>query len=77
MINMKDKVISIIAETTGMAKEDIKESSNLLTDLQLESLDIVTLVAELEKAVGKEIPDKDIKEFQTVQDIIDYLEKNA
>ena len=74
---MKDKVVSIIAETTGMAKEDIKESSNLLTDLQLESLDIVTLVAELEKAVGKEIPDKDIKEFQTVQDIIDYLEKNA
>ncbi len=74
---MKDKVVSIIAETTGMAKEDIKESSNLLTDLELESLDIVTLVAELEKAVGKEIPDKDIKEFQTVQDIIDYLEKNA
>ena len=74
---MKDKVVSIIAETTGMAKEDIKESSNLLTDLELESLDIVTLVAELEKAVGKEIPDKDIKKFQTVQDIIDYLEKNA
>ena len=74
---MKDKVVSIIAETTGMAKEDIKESSNLLTDLELESLDIVTLVAELENAVGKEIPDKDIKEFQTVQDIIDYLEKNA
>ena len=74
---MRDKVVSIIAETTGMAKEDIKESSNLLTDLELESLDIVTLVAELENAVGKEIPDKDIKEFQTVQDIIDYLEKNA
>ena len=74
---MKDKVVSIIAETTGMAKEDIQESSNLLTDLELESLDIVTLVAELENAVGKEIPDKDIKEFQTVQDIIDYLEKNA
>ena len=74
---MKDKVITIISSTTGIAKENITENANLLTDLELESLDVVTLVAELEKEVGKEIPDKDIKEFQTVGDVIKYLEDNA
>ena len=74
---MKDKVITIISSTTGIAKENITENANLLTDLELESLDVVTLVAELEKEVGKEIPDKDIKEFQTVGDVIKYLEENA
>ena len=74
---MKDKVITIISSTTGIAKKNITENANLLTDLELESLDVVTLVAELEKEVGKEIPDKDIKEFQTVGDVIKYLEDNA
>ena len=74
---MKDKVISIISQTIGMPKENITENSNLLTDLELESLDIVTLIAELETTIGKEISDKDIKGFQTVKDIIDYLDKNA
>lgn len=74
---MKDKVISIISQTIGMPKESITENSNLLTDLELESLDIVTLIAELETTIGKEISDKDIKGFQTVKDIIDYLDKNA
>ena len=72
---MKDKVISIISQTIGMPKENITENSNLLTDLELESLDIVTLIAET--TIGKEISDKDIKGFQTVKDIIDYLDKNA
>lgn len=74
---MKEKVITIMANTTGKPKESINENSHLLTDLELESLDIVTLVAELETAIGKEIPDKDIKTFQTVKDVIDYLENNA
>ena len=74
---MKDKVISIISQTIGVPKESITENSNLLTDLELESLDIVTLIAELETTIGKEISDKDIKGFQTVKDIIDYLDKNA
>ncbi len=74
---MKEKVITIISNVTGIPKESINEDSNLLTDLNLESLDLVTLIAELESEIGKEIPDKDIKEIQTVGDIISYIEKNA
>ena len=47
---------------------------NLVSDLEIESLDLVDLVAAFEKQYNFEIPDKDIKELQTVNDIIKYIE---
>ena len=46
-----------------------------MTDLELESLDIVTLISECEDKYHLTIPDKDIKTLQTVKDIVDYLNK--
>ena len=49
--------------------------SNLINDLELESLDVVDLVVAFEKEFNIKIDDKDIKQFQTVEDIVKYLEK--
>lgn len=71
-----NKVIEIIANTCEIDKKDIKESSNLLTDLELESLDVVDLIVAFEKEFNIEIADQDIKGFQTVKDIVEYIKKN-
>jgi acyl carrier protein len=43
--------------------------------LGADSLDLVELVMALEEKIGKGIPDKDAEKIQTVQDVIDYSEK--
>ncbi len=71
---MKDKVIKLIAETLDVDAKKISEKTNLVKDLEVESLDLVDLVAAFEEQFGIEIPDKDIKNLQTVGDIIEYAE---
>lgn len=74
---MKDEIINIIARVAEVPKESINEKTNLTKDLALESLDLVTLVAEFEEYFQREIPDNEIKKIQTVEDIIKYYQKNA
>ena len=68
-------VIKLISEVCEIPEEKISEKSNLMTDLELESLDIVTLISECEDEYHLTIPDKDIETLQTVKDIVDYLNK--
>ncbi len=72
---MKEEIISIIAEVLEIPKENINEKTNLVKDLDVESLDLVDLVAAFEDKYDIEILDKDIKNLQTVGDIIKYIEK--
>lgn len=70
---VKERVIDLIASSLEIDKKDISEDTNLTTDLDFESLDLVDLVVAFEDEYGVEIPDKDIKTLQTVKDIIDYI----
>lgn len=72
---MKEETISLIASVLEIPKEKITEKTNLINDLELESLDLVDLVAAFEEKYNIEILDKDIKSLQTVGDIINYIEK--
>ncbi len=71
---MKEEIINIISEVLEIPKENIKENANLIRDLELESLDLVDLIAAFEKKYNIEILDKDIKNLQTVDDIVKYIE---
>lgn len=74
---IKKEVISLIADTLEIAKENINEKSNLVSDLDVESLDLVGLVVAFEDKYNVEIPDSEIKNLQTVEDIISFIEKNV
>ena len=74
---MKEEVINIISKTLEIDKKSINESTNLIADLDVESLDLVNLVVAFEEKYGMEIPDQDIKKLQTVSDIINYLESHV
>lgn len=74
---MKNDVIKIISKVTEIPTKKISLESNLIKDLELESLDLVSLVAEFEEKYNIVVDDKDIKNLQTVNDIVEYLEKNV
>ena len=71
---MKEEIIKIIAE---VPEESINLKTNLIADLDLESLDLVTLVSEIENKYQLEIPDKEIKKIQTVEDIVNFLSSHV
>ena len=73
---MKEKIIKLIAKTLDINPKDINEKTNLVKDLEVESLYLVDLVAAVEDEFGIEIADKDIKNIQTVGDIIKYAEEH-
>ena len=74
---MKEEIIKIIAKIAELPEKRINENTNLLADLDLESLDLVTLISEIETKYELEIPDKEIKKIQTVGDIINYLNSHV
>ena len=74
---MKNELIEIISKVTEIPVKKINLDSNLVKDLKLESLDLVSLVAEFEEKYNIVVDDKDIKNLQTVKDIVDYIEKNV
>ena len=73
---MKEEIIKIVSEVSEVPVEKINENTNLVADLDLESLDLVTLVAKFESMYKIEILDKDIKKIQTVGDIINYIKEH-
>ena len=74
---MKDEIIELISKTLGINKKKINLKTNLIADLDIESLDLVSLVVAFEEKYNLEIPDQDIKNLQTVEDIIKYIESHV
>ena len=50
---------------------------DLLKDLQADSVELMEFIIELEDEYQLEIPDKVIDEFNTVGDVVDYIEKRT
>ena len=76
MKNVEKEVIELIANVAEVDEESISLSSDLILDVGLESLDVVTLIAEFEKKYQVKIHDKDIKSLQTVEDIVNYIKEH-
>ena len=74
---MKEKVIALISEHTGIPKNDILSHTHLIADLGLNSYDMVELVCRFEGEFDIEIPDRAIRGLQRVEDIISYIESEA
>lgn len=74
---MKEEIIKIIADVAEVPEESINLKTNLIADLDLESLDLVALVSEIENKYQLEIPDKEIKKIQTVEDIVNFLSSHV
>lgn len=49
----------------------------LLTDLGLNSYELVEMVCKIEDAFDIEIPDRAISKFKTVQDVLDYITEHG
>jgi acyl carrier protein len=74
--SIKVKVIKLIADQAGVAEGEITVETSLQGDLELDSLDIMDLLLVLEEEFDLQIPDEELSKIQTVNDIVNYIEKH-
>ena len=72
---MFEKVRTIIADVCQMPEEEITEQTNLTADLGLNSFELVNLIIAFEDAFQIEVADDELDRFETVADILTYLEE--
>jgi acyl carrier protein len=62
-----------LADELDVDQARIDESTRFREDLDADSLDLYTLVQELEDSYGVHIPDEDAAKIQTVGQAVDYV----
>jgi len=73
---IREKVISIVAEQMGVDKGEISDETNFVNDLNADSLDTVELVMEFEDEFETSIPDEEAEKIQTVGQAIEFIKAN-
>jgi acyl carrier protein len=72
-----DKVKQIIIDQLSVEEGEVTPTASFVDDLGADSLDRVELIMALEEAFDLEIPDEQAEQIKTVQDAVDYIEKNS
>jgi acyl carrier protein len=72
-----DKVKQIIVDQLGVEENEVTPKASFVDDLGADSLDRVELIMALEESFDLEIPDEQAETLKTVQDAVDYIEKNS
>ena len=70
------KVKELIVEKLGVEESEVVATARFIEDLGADSLDTVELIMKFEDEFNMEIPETEAEKLRTVQDAIDYIEKN-
>lgn len=72
-----DKIKDIMETELGKKRNDVTLESDIIKDLGLDSLDIVTLIMAVEDEYGFTADDDEIAALKTVGDVVNYIEKRT
>ncbi len=70
-----EKIKQIMVDTLSCDEDKITPEATIAEDLSIDSLDAVELVMALEEAFDIKIPDEELGNMKTVQNIVDCVEK--
>ena len=65
----------MLAEQLDISADTITPQSEVVKDLGADSLDVVELMMALEDEYGITLPEGEVENVKTVQDIVDMMEK--
>ena len=68
-----DQIKEILKDTMDIDESKITLDAKLKEDLELDSFE---LIMSAEEEFGIEIPDEDVMNFKTVNDIVNYIEEH-
>jgi acyl carrier protein len=71
-----EKIRDLIADQLEIDPELIKPETDLMLDLNADSLDAVDVLTQIEDEFGIEIPDEKTEEFNIVANLVKYVEES-
>ncbi len=72
-----DKIRSIIMEQLSVGESMVTMDTNMMKDLEADSLDAVEIIMAIEEEFDIEIPDEEAEKFQLVGDLVRYVEEHC
>ena len=70
-----DKIKEKIVEQLSVEEAAVTLETHLMKDLEADSLDAVEIIMAIEDEFDIEVPDEDAEKFQSVGDIVKYVEE--
>ncbi|HEY1640078.1 MAG TPA: acyl carrier protein [Streptosporangiaceae bacterium] len=67
----------IIDEVAGVPADQVTPDKTFVDDLDIDSLSMVEIAVAAQDKFGVEIPDDQLKDLKTVQDVVDYVKRSA
>ena len=72
-----DRIRSIIMEQLSVGESMVTMDTNMMKDLEADSLDAVEIIMAIEEDFDIEIPDEEAEKFQLVGDLVKYVEEHS
>lgn len=69
-----EKVKEVLADSLACDEEEITMETDLITDLEADSLDVVEISMAIEDEFGVAVPDEDLEKLQKVKVIVEYIQ---
>ena len=69
--------LAIIEEIAGTPADEVTPEANFVDDLDIDSLSMVEIAVAAQDKFGVEIPDEQLKDLKTVQDVVNFVSKNS
>lgn len=73
---MRETVAKILMDQLDLSRDEITDNKSFIDDFAMDSLDMVEMLIELEKATGIKIENEALDDIQTVGDLVTFLEAN-
>lgn len=71
-----EKVKAILSEQFDVEEDTITTDTSIADDLGADSLDVVDLLMSIEDEFEIEVPDEEIENIKTVDQLVKYIEAN-
>ncbi len=71
-----EKVKAILSDQFDVDENKITPETSIINDLGADSLDVVDLLMSIEDEFEVEVPDEEIENIKTVDDLVKYIENH-
>jgi acyl carrier protein len=65
----------IVEEIAGVPADEVTPEKSFVDDLDIDSLSMVEIAVAAQDKFGVEIPDEQLKDLKTVQDVVNFVSK--
>ncbi|MFD7339183.1 acyl carrier protein [Streptomyces violascens] len=69
-----ESVADIVEEISGVPADQVTPEKRLVDDLEIDSLALIEIAVSVAETFKVDLPDEELKELQTVQDVVNRIE---